>query len=75
MPSDAIAFCLMRPASFRLLNRKAIMDIGYTLNKIGFTMTDDSEAMDILYWYSAYQKDKEKADAEAKRQANKIRRR
>ena len=51
------------------------MDILYSLNKIGFTVDDNTEAMDILYWYSAYQKDQQKAEEEARKHANKIKRR
>lgn len=49
------------------------MDILYTLNKVGFAIDDDTEAMDILYWYSAYQKDQQKAEEEARKRTNKVR--
>lgn len=48
------------------------MDVLYTLNKVGFNVDDDTEAMDVLYWYSAYQKDQQKAE-EARKRANKMR--
>lgn len=48
------------------------MDVMYTLNKLGFTVNDDTESMDLLYWYAAYQKDKQKADEEKRRASNRV---
>ena len=74
-PNVVIAYCWMLHVSFRLLTRKSIMDILYTLNKIGFTVDDNTEAMDILYWYSAYHKEAQKAEEEDRQHANRIKRR
>jgi hypothetical protein len=48
------------------------MDIVYTVNQLGFSVTDATESKDLLYWYSAYQKDKEKAKNEKQKVASKV---
>jgi hypothetical protein len=47
------------------------MDIEFSLNTIGFTVSDNTESKDLLYWYSSYQKDKENLENEKKRIKNK----
>ena len=48
------------------------MDIVYTMNQLGFGVNDTTESKDLLYWYSAYQKDKEKAKNEKQKNTNKV---
>ena len=48
------------------------MDIVYTLNQIGFSIDDNTESKDVIYWYSAYQKDKEKQKNEKQKVTNKV---
>lgn len=62
----------MLHVSFRLLTRKTIMDIIYTVNQLGFGVDDFTESKDLLYWYSAYQKDREKAKTEKQKHTNKV---
>lgn len=47
------------------------MDVIYTLNQLGFNVEDKTESKDMLYWYSAYLKDKEK-NKKDKQNAKKI---
>lgn len=46
------------------------MDIIYSLRE--FNITDDTDAMDVLYWYSAYQKEKKEAAEEERRRHNRL---
>lgn len=48
------------------------MDITYTLNKLGFNVHDATEVKDLLYWYSAYKKDKEKAANDKQKLRNRV---
>lgn len=48
------------------------MDIIYTVNQLGFGVDDFTESKDLLYWYSAYQKDREKAKTEKQKHTNKV---
>jgi hypothetical protein len=47
------------------------MDIEYSLNTIGFSIGENTESKDFLYWYASYQKDKEKGQAEKNKVKNK----
>lgn len=43
------------------------MAITYSLSTIGFTITDQTESKDLLYWYSSYKKDKKDKEDQASR--------
>lgn len=48
------------------------MDVMYTLSQSGFSIDNNTESKDMMYWYSAYVKDMEKAKNEKQKVTNKI---